>query len=144
MREEEVSKKVKRSASSMSFSLSRWFRRISTAKPSSFAISLIIISYAIFLFGGGLYTVISSPLPAFYTGRGFIFLYPDLGQQFISDSIIAIMLYAIGFVGLLAVYQSTKYAYKPRQAYMTLVIGVTLLLLAYIFLEDAILIKLGS
>jgi hypothetical protein len=144
MREEEVSKKVKRSASSMSFSLSRWFRRISTAKPSSFAISLIIIAYAIFLFGGGLYTVISSPLPAFYTGRGFIFLYPDLGQQFISDSIIAIMLYAIGFVGLLAVYQSTKYAYKPRQAYMTLVIGVTLLLLAYIFLEDAILIKLGS
>ena len=139
-----MSKKVKRSASSMSFSLSRWFRRISTAKPSSFAISLIIISYAIFLFGGGLYTVISSPLPAFYTGRGFIFLYPDLGQQFISDSIIAIMLYAIGFVGLLAVYQSTKYAYKPRQAYMTLVIGVTLLLLAYIFLEDAILIKLGS
>ena len=144
MREEEVSKKVKRSASSMSFSLSRWFRRISTTKPSSFAISLIIISYAIFLFGGGLYTVISSPLPAFYTGRGFIFLYPDLGQQFISDSIIAIMLYAIGFVGLLAVYQSTKYAYKPRQAYMTLVIGVTLLLLAYIFLEDAILIKLGG
>jgi len=139
-----VSKKVKRSASSMSFSLSRWFRRISTAKPSSFAISVIIIGYAIFLFGGGLYTVISSPLPAFYTGRGFIFLYPDLGQQFISDSIIAIMLYAIGFVGLLAVYQSTKYAYKPRQAYMTLVIGVTLLLLAYIFLEDAILIKLGS
>ena len=139
-----MSKKVKRSASSMSFSLSRWFRRISTAKPSSFAISLIIISYAIFLFGGGLYTVISSPLPAFYTGRGFIFLYPDLGQQFISDSIIAIMLYAIGFVGLLAVYQSTKYAYKPRQAYMTLVIGVTLLLLAYIFLEDAILIKLGG
>lgn len=139
-----MSQKVKKRASSMSFSLSRWFRRISTTKPSSFAISLIIISYAIFLFGGGLYTVISSPLPAFYTGRGFIFLYPDLGQQFISDSIIAIMLYAIGFVGLLAVYQSTKYAYKPRQAYMTLVIGVTLLLLAYIFLEDAILIKLGS
>jgi len=144
MREKEVSKKVKKSASSMSFSLSRWFRRISTTKPSSFAITLIIIAFAIFLFSGGLYTVTSSPLPAFYTGKGFIFLYPDLGQQFISDSIIAIMLYAIGFVGLLAVYQSTKYAYKPRQAYMTLIIGVTLLLLAYIFLEDAIQIKLGS
>src|SRR4030066_1823818 len=144
MREEEVSKKVKRSASSMSFSLSRWFRRISTAKPSSFAISLIIIAYAIFLFGGGLYTVISSPLPAFYTGKGFIFLYPELGSQFVSDTVIAVMLYAIGFIGLLAIYQSTKYAYKTRQAYMMLVIGVTLLLLAYIFLEDAILIKLGS
>jgi len=128
----------------MSFSLSRWFSKISTAKPSSLAISIIVIAYAIFLFGGGLYTIIASPLPAFYTGRGFIFLYPELGQQFIADTVIAVMLYAIGFVGLLAVYQSTKYAYKPRQAYMMMVIGVTLLLLAYIFLEDAILIKLGS
>ena len=139
-----MSKKAKRRASSTSFSLSRWFRRISTAKPSSFAISVIVIAYAVFLFGGGLYTLISSPLPAFYTGRGFIFLYPDLGQQFISDSIIAIMLYGIGFAGLLAVYQSTKYAYKPRQAYMMLVIGATLLLLAYIFLEEAIQIKVGG
>jgi hypothetical protein len=144
MREQEVSKKLKRRASSTSFSLSRWFRKISTAKPSSFVTSIIVISYAIFLFGGGLYTIISSPIPAFYTGKGFLFLYPELGSQFISDTVIAVMLYAIGFVGLLAVYQSTKYAYKPRQAYMMLVIGVTLLLLAYIFLEDAILIKLGS
>jgi len=139
-----VSKKAKRRAAETSFSLSRWFRKISTAKPSSFVISIIVIAYAIFLFGGGLYTLISSPLPAFYTGKGFIFLYPDLGQQFISDSVIAIMLYGMGFAGLLAVYQSTKYAYKPRQAYMMLVIGVTLLLLAYIFLEDAIQIKLGG
>jgi len=139
-----VSKKAKRRAAEASFSLSRWFRKISTARPSSFIISIIVIAYAVFLFGGGLYTLISSPLPAFYTGKSFIFLYPDLGQQFISDSIIAIMLYGIGFAGLLAIYQSTKYAYKPRQAYMMLVIGVTLLLLAYIFIEDAIQIKLGG
>jgi hypothetical protein len=139
-----VSKKAKRRAAETSFSLSRWFRKISTARPSSFIISIIVVAYAVFLFGGGLYTLISSPLPAFYTGKSFIFLYPDLGQQFISDSIIAIMLYGIGFAGLLAIYQSTKYAYKTRQAYMMLVIGVTLLLLAYIFIEDAIQIKLGG
>ena len=138
-----MSKKIKKRTASTSFSLSRWFNRISTTKPSSFVISTIVIAYAIFLFSGGLYTIISSPLPAFYTGTGFIFIYPDLGRQFISDSIIAVMLYGIGFAGLLAVYQSTKYAYKPRQAYMMLVIGVSLLLLAYIFLEDAIQIKLG-
>ena len=138
-----MSKKVKRHVSSTSFSLSRLFSKISTAQPSSFVISIVVIAYAIFLFGGGLYTIISSPIPAYYTGKGFLFLYPDLGQQFISDTVIAVMLYAIGFVGLLAVYQSTKYAYKPRQAYMMMVIGVTLLLLAYIFLEDAILIKTG-
>jgi hypothetical protein len=138
-----VSKKAKRKVSSTSFSLSRFYTRISSAKPSSFVISIIVISYAIFLFAGGLYTITSSPLPAYYTGRGFIFLYPELGNQFISDTVIAVMLYAIGFVGLLAVYQSTKYAFKPRQAYMMMVVGVALLLIAYIFLEDAILIKLG-
>ncbi len=139
-----MSKKAKRRAAETRFSLSRWFQKISTARPSSLVVSIIVIAYAVFLFGGGLFTLISSPLPAFFTGKGYIFLYPDLGQQFISDSVIAIMLYSIGFVGLLAVYQSTKYAYKPRQAYMMLVIGVTLLLLAYIFLEDAIQIKLGG
>jgi hypothetical protein len=139
-----MSKKVKRRASSMSFSLSRWFSKISTTKPSSFIVSIIVIAYAIFLFGGGLYTIISSPLPAYYTGSGFLFIYPELGSQFISDSVISVMLYAIGFAGLLAIYQSTKYAYKPRQAYMMMVIGVSLLLLAYIFLEDAIMIKLGG
>jgi hypothetical protein len=140
-----MSKKVKRKTSSVSPSLSRWFDKISSTKPSSLVVSLVIIGYAIFLFGGGLYTLISSPLPSYYVeGQGFLFLYPELGQQFISDTIISAMLYAIGFAGLLTIYQSTKYAYKPRQAYMMLIIGVTLLLLAYIFLEDSILIKIGS
>ncbi len=140
-----MSKKVKRKTSSVSFSFSRWFEKISSTKPSSLVTSLVIIGYAIFLFGGGLYTLTSSPLPSYYVeGRGFLFLYPELGRQFIADTIISAMLYAIGFAGLLTIYQSTKYAYKPRQAYMMLIIGVTLLLLAYIFLEDAILIKIGS
>ena len=140
-----MAKKFKKQASSTSFSLSRWFDKISTTKPSSLVISIVVIGFAIFLFGGGLYTIIASPLPAYYIeGSGFLFIYPELGAQFISDTIIAVMLYAIGFGGLLTIYQSTKYAYKPRQAYMMLIIGVALLLLAYIFLEDAILIKTSS
>jgi len=140
-----MSKKFKKRASSTSFSLSRWFDKITSARPSSLVISIVVIGYAIFLFGGGLYTIISSPLPSYYIeGQGFLFLYPELGQQFIADTVISVMLYSIGFVGLLAIYQSTKYAYKPRQAYMWLVIGAAALLLAYIFLEDAILIKLGK
>ena len=139
-----MSRKVKKQASSMSFSLSRWFSRISTAKPSALITSIIVIASAVFLFGGGLYTIIIRPLPSAYYNSRFYFLYPDLGAQFISDTVIATMLYAMGFIGLLAIYQSTKYAYKPRQAYMMLVVGVALLFLAYIFLEDSIQIKLGG
>jgi hypothetical protein len=137
-----MSQKIKKRTSSMSFSMSRWFRRISTAKPSTFIITAVLISYTIFLFGGGLFTLITQPLPAVYYNSRFYFLYPDLSSQFISDTVISAMLYAVGFIGLLAIYQSTKYAYKPRQAYIMLVVGVTLLLLAYIFLEDAILVKI--
>jgi len=138
-----MSKKVKKQTSSMSFSLSRWFRKISTAQPSIFIVSIIVIASAVFLFGGGLYTIILQPLPSDYVNARFYFLYPNLSDQFISDTVIAAMLYVIGFIGILAIYQSTKYAYKPRQAYMMLVIGLALLLMAYIFLEDSILIKLS-
>jgi hypothetical protein len=137
-----MSKKFKKREKPSSFS-DRWFRRISTAKPSTFVITIVVISYAIFLFGGGMLTLISQPLPSAYYSGKFYFLYPELSSQFISDTIISAMLYAIGFAGLLSIYQSTKYAYKPRQAYMMLVIGVTLLLISYIFIEDAIKIKGG-
>jgi hypothetical protein len=133
--------KLKKSSSSMSFSLSRWFRKISTNAPTAFLVMAVGISYAIFLFGGGLYTLINHPSPSAYVNNQFYFLYPDLSSQFISDTLISVILYALGFVGLLAIYQSSKSAYKPRQAYMLLIIGVTLLLLSYVFLEGSIAFK---
>lgn len=133
-----MSSKIKKSSSSVSFSLSRWFRKISTAAPSTLIITVVGISYAMFIFGGGLYTLINRPLPSAYYNGKFYFLYPQLSMQFTSDTIVSVILYALGFIGLFIIYQSTKSAYKPRQAYMMLVIGVAFLLLSYIFLEGAI------
>jgi len=140
-----MSRRVKKGASSLSFSMNKLYRRISTARPSTVILSAIAIAAAIFLFAGGLYDVIVKPFPAIYaSSSGFLFLYPQLGEQFISDSIVAMILYSMGIIGLIVFYQSTKYAYKPRQAYMTFLVGVTLLLLAYIFLEVTIRIKLNG
>ena len=133
--------KLKKSSSNMSFSLSRWFRKISTNAPTAFLVTAVGISYAIFLFGGGLYTLINHPSPSAYVNNQFYFLYPDISSQFISDTLISVTLYVLGFVGLLSIYQSSKSAYKPRQAYMLLVIGVTLLLLSFVFLEGSIAFK---
>ena len=136
-----MSSKVKKSSSSLSFSLSRWFKRISTGTPTLAVATIAGLAYSIFIFSGGLFTLINHPSPsAYYNGR-FYFLYPSLSSQFISDTLISVILYALGFVGLLMIYQSTKSAYKPRQAYMMLVIGVTFLLLSYIFLEGSISFK---
>jgi hypothetical protein len=137
----EMSSKLKKQSSSMSFSLSRWFRRVSTTTPTGLIVTIAGVLYSVFILGGGLYTLITRPQPAAYVNGVFYFLYPNLSSQFVSDTIIACLLYGLGFAGLLAIYQSTKSAYNPRQAYMLLVIGVTFLLLSYIFLESSIAFK---
>jgi len=143
-----VSQRVRRRVSSLSFSLSKVYRGILTAKPSSLVLSSIVMAFAIFLFGGGLYNVIRRPLPSAYVevpgGGRFLFLYPQLSEQFVTDSMIATILYSLGIIGAISMYQSTKYAYKPRQAYLTFMIGFSLLVIAYIFLEVALQIKLSQ
>ena len=139
-----MSKSVKKGISSISFSLNRLYRTLTTARPSNLILPIIAIAAAIFLFGGGLYDIIMKPLPAVYYGGRFLLLYPQLSEQFIADSIVAMTIYGLGVVGLLAIYQSTKYVYKPRQAYMMMIVGIVLLLLAYIFLEASIQIKLNG
>ncbi len=139
-----MSDKVKKQASSLSFSLSRWFSKISTMKPSTTLLSMVILSGTMLLFGGIVYDIVNAPLSAVYANSRFYFLYPELSAQFIFDTVIAVTLYALGFIGLLALYQSSKHAYNPRQAYMTLSVAATLVLLTYIFLEYFIRIKLSG
>ncbi len=138
-----MSRTAKKKISSLSYSINRFYGRVSTTKPSTLILSALAISAAIFLFGGGLYNIIMKPLPAVYYGGRFIFLYPQLSEQFISDSIVVTILYSLGIIGLILMYQSTKYAYRPRQAYMTIMVGAALLFIAYIFLEASIQIKIG-
>jgi len=133
-----MSGRIKKSSSSLSFSMSKWFRRLSTSAPSIAVISIVVIAYALFVFGGGLYTIINRPVPSAYVNGRFYFLYPQISAQFVSDTIVSVTLYALGFAGLFVIYQSTKSAYKPRQAYMMLIIGITLFLISYLFLEGAI------
>ncbi|MCW4011203.1 MAG: OST3/OST6 family protein [Candidatus Bathyarchaeota archaeon] len=139
-----MSDKAKKQASSLSFTLSQWFSKISTMKPSSLLVTGVVIGTALFLFGGGIYDIINQPYPAVYYNSRFYFLYPQLSEQFIFDTVISVILYAMGFVGLIALYQSSKHAYSPRQAYMTMVVGVTLLFLAYLFLEYFIRLKISG
>jgi len=147
--------KVKKQASSLSFTLSRLFSKISTMRPSTTLVFLAISGISIFLYSGGLYAVnnafnadLANRLPVYaYVNNNFYFIYSrsiggSLGDQFGAELIIAFTLYAMGFIGMVAFYQSTKHAYKPRQAYMNLIVGLALLFLAYFLLESVIRIKL--
>jgi len=52
------------------------------------------------------------------------------------------ILYVLGFAGLLIIYQATKYAYKPRQAYIMLIMGITFIVISFAFVEMTLQAKL--
>jgi len=139
-----MSRAVKRRVSSLSFSFNKLYRTITNAKPSNLLIPILAVAFAVFLFAGGIYDLIQKPLAAVYYNNAFLFLNPYLTEQFISDSVLAAIIYSMGVVGLIVVYQSSRYIYKPRQAYMMLIIGLALAIMAYIFLQVAIQVKLSG
>ncbi len=144
-----MTKRVKRGSSDMSYGLSRWFRKLSESKPSATVLIIVVVAACLFLLGGGIYQATAqTPITIYYGGK-FYFVYTSalggngLDGQLGMDTVISAMLYAFGIIGLLLMYQSTKNAYKPRQAYISLIVGVTLLAFAYIFLETVVQIKTG-
>jgi hypothetical protein len=144
-----MTKRVKRQSSSVPFSLSRWFRRISSTKPSSAIFTVAVIALTAFLLGGGLYQITAGTPLVFYDGSKFHYVYDSalggsgLDGQLGMDTVFSATLYAFGLIGFLLMYQSTKNAYKPRQAYMTLIVGASLIAFAYIFLEAVLKVKIG-
>ncbi|MGQ9538038.1 MAG: hypothetical protein ACUVTE_00405 [Candidatus Bathycorpusculaceae bacterium] len=130
-----MARKAKRTISSLTYSSQKLYRKISAIKPSSIALAAIAMAIAIFLFGGGLHLIIVKPNPAWYHGGRFLFVYPQLSEQWVADSLIAMILFSLGTLGSIFMYQSTKYAYNPRQAYLMFMVGAALLIIAYISVE---------
>ncbi len=105
-------------------------------------IAIIVVAVTLFMLGGGIYDFISKPLAAYSYGSAILFLYPSLSGQAIVESIGVMIAYSLGVSGMLLLYQSTKYAYKPRQAYMLMLAGVILIVVAYVYVERLISTKL--
>jgi len=135
----------KRRISSLAFFVQKAYWKIITAKPSMFVIAVIVVAASVFLLGGGVYDLLEKPLVAiFQTGGRIIVFYPySLNEQFLMESIVVMAGYAIGVVGFLLTYQSTKYAYRPRQAYILLLVGCVLVITAYVFIERSLLARWG-
>jgi hypothetical protein len=137
-----MSKKVKKGTSDASYSVGSLYEKISSFKPSTMAIVLGGIIVTILLISGTIFSLTPNSAGAIgYYSNKFIWFYPDLAGQYVSENMITAFMYAIGFAGLLTIYQSTKSAYKPRQAYMMIVVGIALLLISYVVLEYGFYVK---
>jgi len=113
-----------------------------TAKPPIFIVAAIVIAFSLFLLSGGIYDILETPLTAIPYGSGVLFFYPGLQAQVLVESAGVMISYAMGVVGIILMYQSTKYAYKPRQAYIMLLSGAVLILITYFYIESLMFQKL--
>jgi hypothetical protein len=130
---------------SLGYTLRKAYQKITAAKPSVFVVAIIVAGFSIFLLGGGIYDILEQPLLGIPMGTRILFFYPgSLSEQTILDSMFAMFSYLFGAVGIFAMYQSTKYAYRPRQAFMFLLVGALFFLLAYFLMENLIYAKLTT
>jgi hypothetical protein len=89
---------------------------------------LVAAGVTLFLTAGGLYTLIENPVALLpLQDGGWTFLYTgSITHQTASETIVAGISYLIGVLGLFLLYRSTRRIYRPKQAYLTFVVGVVL------------------
>jgi hypothetical protein len=139
-----MAKGFSKQISSLAFSLQKTYEKIITAKPSLFVIGASAVALSFFLLSGGIYDILIKPIVAYFAAGGqMLVFYPSLTDQFLLESIIIMIFYAIGFAGFLIAYRSTKYAYNPRQAYRFLLVGCVLLIIGYVLIESGLMSKFG-
>ncbi|MFQ6095805.1 MAG: hypothetical protein ACE5NN_06645 [Candidatus Bathyarchaeia archaeon] len=132
-------KKLNRKISSLNFFFRKTYRRLSVSKPPYYIIALALAGASIFLLGGGIYDILVKPSPYGVLGGEIIFFYPQsLQQQLLGGSVIVMVLYALGALGLWMVYRSTRYAHNPRHSAILLFVGMALMVLAFALVESII------
>jgi hypothetical protein len=95
----------------------------------------VAIGLATFFLAGGIYDLLEKPVSLLprSTSQGWTFIYPGgLGGQTLNESLLSGILYLLGLSGFYMMYRSTRFAYRPRNAYILLIIGfVTTVIVIY-------------
>jgi hypothetical protein len=88
---------------------------------------IIAVGLAVFFLAGGVYDLLEKPVSLLprSSQQGWTFIYPGgLGGQTLNESLLSAILYLVGLSGLYMLYRSTRFAYRPRNAYILLIVGV--------------------
>jgi len=126
----------------------RIFRTPSTArkmKPSTTVSIIIALVFVGFVLAGGVYDILEHPISLLPSASGYsVLIKGTLGEQTLNESLIAAFLYMLGLGGLYMLLRSTRFAYRPRNAYMLLILGtITVLMVAY-YTNALIVTKIGG
>ena len=95
---------------------------------------------SIFLLGGGIYDILMEPIAVLPIGSGRFLSYIPfrIHEQLLMGSIGVMILYALGALGLLLIYHSTRYIRNPRQVAVLSRVGIVLLLIAFVSVESVL------
>ena len=94
--------------------------------------TVLVLVTVRFLLSGGIYILIEKPSALGFAGTGnAIFLYPQFDRMFLLEGLVAGILFIVGGIGFILIYQSTKYAYDPKYANILLYAGIALVLVSF-------------
>ncbi len=116
------------------------------ALPSWTVLFFVVVGLATFFLAGGVYDLLEKPVSLLprSSERGWTFLYPGgLGGQTLNESILSALLYLIGLGGLYTLFRSTRFAYRPRNAYILLIFGFVMTVLVIYYTGQLIVQKGG-
>jgi hypothetical protein len=102
---------------------------------------LLLIGLSIFILGGGIYDIMERPLTVLPTSSNPIVFYPGMSDQFLNESLIFMLFILMGISGGFLAFRSTRYAYRPRESQMFLLIGLALLIVAFVGTEIVLNLK---
>ncbi|MEM2228067.1 MAG: hypothetical protein QXR82_04630 [Candidatus Bathyarchaeia archaeon] len=114
-------------------------------KLSATTLFIIVLVFSVFIFSGGIFAALEKPLALLPSSTGWTFIYRgNINVQTLSESLVSAFLYLIGVVGLYLLYKSIKMVYRPREAYITLIIGFTITILSVYYLITLIQQKISG
>lgn len=111
--------------------------RLRILKPPLFIFIIALATITIFLLGGGVFDVVEKNVPTIVPGPGqqWTFVIRSLSGQTLTESVYSMIFYAVGAAGLYLVFRSTRYAYRRRQAWILLSVGLCMVIMAFIGCE---------
>jgi hypothetical protein len=119
--------------------------RISLPMPTR-SLSIVVILIILFVLQTGVvYLIVREPLAIGATQAGDpIFIYDDVHESFILESITGSILIFFCSVGFIMLYQASKYVYNKKMAIWILVVGVLMIVVSFIMLQYMIGVKSGT
>lgn len=113
-------------------------------KPSTTLLIAAMLIFVTFILAGGIFDILERPLALLPRGSGWTFVYRgSIGLQTLNESILAGLLYFLGVLGLYLLLRSTRLVYNPRHAYLTLILGLMITLIAVYYSTSFLASKIG-